>query len=285
MRGQLISLVLLTIGDREKKAVVPRAFTVTVTEVSIGVEGVVALEEAANETISGALYIHHLEVDGVPDDDTDFEVFGGLLRDIPQRCSFIGGHHLVDFGPHNDGTLTHFGAVVVQLTVLDRLVLPGLEIRAEVTILKVNSCLTDQVITEEQIVVPELNLELGAAREDSLELEHLVDFGLHIILHMVVAAVANIAAKDDLYVGVGSTVRVTGGKVDCSHNVDTDIAFLLLHKETLDDFIGLNIDNLPHDLQMGELHGAHELFEFSPALSIEDSAGTGIEAERFCAAG
>lgn len=75
---------------------------------------------------------------------------------------------------------------MAESTVLDRLVLEGLEVGAEVTILKVDNSLTNKIITEEQIVVPELHLQERATGEDSLELEHLVDFWTSFVLLIIV---------------------------------------------------------------------------------------------------
>ena len=89
---------------------------------------------------------------------------------------------------------------------LDRLVLECLEVRAEVAVLKVNGRLTDQIIAEKQIVVPELDLQEWAAGENCLELEHFIDVGLHVVLLVLIAAIMDRITQNYLHVGVGGTI-------------------------------------------------------------------------------
>ena len=45
----------------------------------IRVQLVFAVEETADEAISGSFSVHDFKIDGVPDDDTDLEVLSRLL--------------------------------------------------------------------------------------------------------------------------------------------------------------------------------------------------------------
>ena len=110
--------------------------------------------------------------------------------------------HVDEFSPHDDGALRELGTVVAQLAMLNGFVHQGLEVRAEVSVLKIDSRLANKVISEEQVVVPELYLEQGAAREDCLELEHLVNVGVGVVCLIVVTVAALLVTQDELNIGI-----------------------------------------------------------------------------------
>ena len=60
---------------------------------------------------------------------------------------------------------------MVDLSVLDRLVLECLPLSLEVSVFQVNLSCSDQIITEEVIVIHNLNFEWSATWEDSLEVD------------------------------------------------------------------------------------------------------------------
>ena len=166
---------------------------------SVSVLPIVALEEAADETISGALTVHHLELLSVPDNDADFKVFGWLLRYVPHWACLLWRKLLIDLRPHDQGALAHLRAWMAQSPVLDRLVLERLEVAAEVAIFKVDNGRTNQVITEEQIIIPHLYLQERATGENSLEFVHLVDVWRGFICLIVVSVASDFLTECDLY--------------------------------------------------------------------------------------
>ena len=184
-----------------------------------------AIEEASDETISCTLGVHHLKINGVPDDDTELEIFGRLLADVPDRLGFRWGVLLVDFGPKDASTLRHLSAVMVQLTVLNRLVDDRFPITTEVAIFQVNSRSSNQIITEEKIIVPELYLHERAAREDGLELVHLIDIRARIVFLVVFAIGTLILSENHLDIRIGRTVIVTSCEVESADDVNTHVTF------------------------------------------------------------
>jgi len=83
-------VVLAWVAEWEEKAIVPGAFAILVTEVSIRVLPVIRLEEDSDKAISGAFRIHHLQILGVPHNNTNFKLFLWLLGDIPHWAVLFG---------------------------------------------------------------------------------------------------------------------------------------------------------------------------------------------------
>ena len=180
--------------------------------------------------ITVAFSVHHFQLLSVPDDHPHLKVLRRLLGDVPLWTSLLWSVLLIDFGPHDDCTLRHLSAWMGQSPVLDWLVLESLEVRAKVAILKIYDSLTDEVVTEQEVVIPELDLQKWAAWEDSLELKLLVNVWACLIFLVVIAFVSNILAKDDLYVRVRGTIVVSSRKVESSDDVGADNASRLSHQ-------------------------------------------------------
>jgi len=139
------------------------------------------LKENADKAVSCTFIIHHFQFLSIPDDHSNFKVFFRLLRNIIFWCNFILSVCFIDFDPCYNSSLAHFSIWVVQLPVLDWFLGVGLEVGAEVTIFDVNNCFSDEVVAEQQVIVPKLDLQEWATRENSLEVELLVDVWIRLI--------------------------------------------------------------------------------------------------------
>jgi hypothetical protein len=84
---------------------------------------------------------------------------------------------------------------VVELSVLNWLVHSRFPVSTEVSILQVDLGLTDELVTEEEIIVHHLNGELWATREHSLEQELLIDVGIRFVLDIICSLVEDLLTK------------------------------------------------------------------------------------------
>jgi len=154
---------------------------------------------------------------------------------------------------------------VVKLTVLDGLLLKLLPVGTEETIVQINRCLSDQVISEEIVIVDSLDDNGSLSGEVSLELEELVELRLCFVELIVVAVVENVTAARDLKVGVTGGADVTGREIVALQHVELDGALGCGHKLLLDDFIvGLVFE----ELQEGVVLAAHALQSFGEPVDL-----------------
>ena len=107
---------------------------------------------------------------------------------------------------------------------LNGLVLERLEVAAEVAIFKVDNGRTNQVITEEQVIIPHFNLQKWATREDSLELVHLVDVRRGFICLIVVSVASDFLTKSDLHERIRWTIVVSCSQIESTDDVDSHVA-------------------------------------------------------------
>ena len=113
---------------------------------------------------------------------------------------------------------------MVELPGLDRLVLNLPPVLAELPLVHVNDGPADQVITEEIIVVPELNLKGRSAREGGIELEGLVKLRIGLVQLVLVLTVVLECSTSDEEVGIGGGADVSRGKIEAFKDVESDSA-------------------------------------------------------------
>jgi len=94
---------------------------------------------------------------------------------------------------------------MVQLSILNGFILNRLPLGAEEPIIKINRSLSNQLITKQEIIIKDLDNNVRIARELTLHLIHLVEFGVWLVNLVVVLLVENLGAT--FYVRVGITVR------------------------------------------------------------------------------
>ena len=67
---------------------------------------------------------------------------------------------------------------MVQLSSFDRLFLDSLPLGVEESVVQVNACLSDQIVSEEQVVIICLDLERRRTRERDIEIKTFVKLGI-----------------------------------------------------------------------------------------------------------
>ena len=78
---------------------------------------------------------------------------------------------------------------MIQLSCLNWLLLDGLPLRVEEPIVKIDRCLTYQVVAKEQVIVISFNLQRRCAWERDIEVESLVELGTRLIVLVILLVV------------------------------------------------------------------------------------------------
>ena len=171
----------------------------------------VAIFISTHDTKSDVLVfrVHHLDVLGVEDGNSELKLLLRLLRDVPDWLDLIWSDLCrVDLDPHLDYTLGNGGRWVVNLSVLDRLVLEGLPLSLEVSVLQVDLCGTNQVITEEIIVIHDVDLEWSATWEGRLEVVVSSEPRVWLIELVVGTLIEHILTTSDFNVWIRETTNI-----------------------------------------------------------------------------
>lgn len=169
--------------------VVPRAVAILVSEVSVSLLGIRRVEEGFDKTISGSFNIHHFQFLGLENTNTDFKFLSWFFRNIEflECCRITSCGN--NFNPEFDGTLIFLRTWMVKTPVLNRFHWHRIPIRGEVSIFKIDHSLSDQVISEQHVMVPEANLQLWTAREYTLEIDLLVELWIGLINNVILPVV------------------------------------------------------------------------------------------------
>lgn len=195
--------------DAVHQTVLEVRFAILIPIVGVGLLHILfGIEEAAEEYVRGAFPVHNLYVDSIENANTDFEVFWWLVSDVIKFVvSRIDscGH---DFDPTFDDTLLLRARWMVDLAVLHWFFWQALPLKTEIPILEINRCRTNQVITKNVIIVPNVDLKRRATRELAFKVVMLVEFWIRLVQLVVISLVVRlvIAFKVKIWVTSGSIV-------------------------------------------------------------------------------
>lgn len=139
------------------------------------------VKESTEEHITCAFPVHDLHFDSIEDADSDFKCFWRLIRDVVELEVAWINHCGIDFQPAFEDTLLLRAGRMVDLAVLHRFLRQTLPFETEVSILKVDMCRTDQIISKNVIVVPNIDLEWRATREHAFKIIVLVELWIWLI--------------------------------------------------------------------------------------------------------
>ena len=172
-------LVLFTRSfDIEQQTVVERRLSVLATVVSVGLLFVMIVDVALHKDIASALNILQWNIFSVQYAHSNLVIEFWLSLDIPNflsrsflRTLFV---LLLNFKPTGDHALGERSARMVKITILNRLFIESLPILREEAIVQVYYRPTDQIVTEQIIVVPSFDNQRRSSWECTLEFEVLV---------------------------------------------------------------------------------------------------------------
>jgi len=195
------------------------------------------------------------------------ELLRRLWSDIPELClEFWGNLVWVDLNPHLQLSLRDTGAGMQKLAVLNWLFLDCAPLWHEESVLQVDISLTNQVITEEHIVVHSINCEQGASWEDRLKVPVLVEIWSWVINLVILSVADDLCTELDLQVWVRETTNISRSKVVAAHSVETNNLSSWNLQEVLQDNIRLNIGKFLDNLKMIDIERFHTLSHFHTAL-------------------
>ena len=175
----------------------------------IGLLLVLVADEALDVGIRGTLPVLIWYVGALEDGEANFELVLRLTADIPHFANIARLGCRIDIDPHIDHTLIHLRAHMVKLSRLNWLLVQCLPLRVEESIIKVNGCLSDEVVTEQQVVIVCFNFERRSSREVNRKVKSLHELGVWLVVLIVVAVVIfSVTAPHD-EVGVTSGADVS----------------------------------------------------------------------------
>ena len=216
-------------------AVLAAPMGVCLEHLTVGVEeaAAVGVGRPFDVTLSDVLAVEHAH--------SDFHLVDGLGRDVPLWDLLRIDRRGNDFDPAANLTLRELTRRNIQTTRLDGLVDHGVPVDVEETVLKVNNCRTDQVITKDRVVVPYSYLERRAAWEVRLERIHLVEHWRRIVKLIVVALrdLLAIQFEDQVRVTVGSIVSL--GQVEAIQHEHAHDAVSLREQTSLENIFRVQV--------------------------------------------
>jgi len=132
----------------EQQSVVEIGFPILVSVMSVRLLFVCVADESFDVHVRGAFPVLHRNTSASKHSKSDFKLairFGSDLPDFATVATFGGW---VNVDPHVNHALVHGGAHVVQLASLDRLLFDSLPFRVEESVIQVDACLADQIVSE-----------------------------------------------------------------------------------------------------------------------------------------
>lgn len=148
--------------------------------------------------VGAALHVHIWDVNCLPDHHSQLKLLLWLWLDLNRLLLSLFRVFLVDLDPHLDDTLSYGARLVEQVSEFDGLGLHGLPAEAVVPVIEVYLGDSDQLVSEEAVVVPALYLEVRSSWEVDQEIKRLVEVWLLSVQLVVVAVtVLFLAAPED----------------------------------------------------------------------------------------
>ena len=257
--------------DIEQDAIVERGLAIRAPEVRVSVLLVVIVDIGANKDVRDALKVLTRHIHRVHHGQANLVLLDRLWGDVPDLlllALLVGGF---DLEPAGDDTLRQAGALVVDLSLLDWLLLDRLPITVEETIVKVDRRLTDQVVAEEIVVVVSLDLDHGRTWELTGKLEQLVELGVGLVELVVVALGELAVTAPDEEVRVGEGPNVAACEVKTLKHIELNLAGGLAEELLLDDLIVAGILEEFKQLWLVDIHRVQqcaELLKFLCACNV-----------------
>lgn len=125
------------------------------------------IEESLAVSVTSSLNIHHWDFLAVEHTNPELKIIRRPWRNVIV-CD-IESLHWVDFNPHFESSLSDAGRFMEDLSVLDRFVFEAIPLDREVSVFEINLGSTDEIITEDHIVVHDRDFEGSCAWEYTLK--------------------------------------------------------------------------------------------------------------------
>lgn len=153
---QVESVVFAWHADLEYQSVFEVGVAILTSEMRIRLLLLLSRIKEATEVCVDHSAIHR-DVFAVEHADADLHVLNRFLADVPLLV-FISSICRNDLAPQLEDSLAQGARWMVDLPVLNWFLLQTLPLHAEVPILHIKECFTDKLITEDGIIIPNLNL-------------------------------------------------------------------------------------------------------------------------------
>jgi len=110
---------------------------------------------------------------------------------------------------------------MIDLSVLNRLLLDALPFHREESILKVHYCLPDSFISEDQVIVHDINDQGRTPREGGFEVVVLVEVGVRVVSFIIIPLIILLLSDLEHQVRVREPSVVSGSKIIGTDHVDS----------------------------------------------------------------
>lgn len=214
--------------DVKNESVVEGGLPILASVVGVSFVGLlVGIKECFAVGVTGALPIHGLNVFSVPNYNSNLEILAGFRSDIPNRNVIYWDSSGVDSNPQLNNSLGDRRRGVIQLPVLDRFILDALPLRREKPVFKVNASCTNKFIAKYGVIVENLNVQGGTAREDRFKIEVFIKLRIRLIINIQVPFIVYLFAQINFEVRIRETTVVSGSQIVCASNVEPHYALSL----------------------------------------------------------
>ena len=123
---------------------------------------------------------------------------------------------------------------MINLSIFDWFLFESLPIWTEESIVEVNNCLSDEIVTEKEIVIPSFDFERWGTWEGSAELKDLVYLGVWFIKLILVSETLNLSSESDNHVWVTCRANIARSKIETLQNVELNSSLSLREKLAFD---------------------------------------------------
>ena len=199
------------------------------------------VKESAQVEVGGAFKVHDDDVLAVQDTDSHLEVLRRLGGDFVLLHRAGSCRNWIDFNPALQDSLANATRRVVDLAILDRLISDSVPFHAEEPVFKVDEGGSNEVVSEDGIIVPHLNLERSAAWEGSFKIVALVEVRVRLVELVVVSLIEYSFVALEVQIRIRSTSIVSRRHVVARDHVDAYDTLGLSEETPLQDLIGFEL--------------------------------------------
>ena len=183
------------------------------------------IDISLDKDVAGAFKILCWNIFGIHDTQSDLVVKKWFWCNVP---NFLLPLYLLvlcfwfNLKPAFNNALGERGAVVIELSILNRFLVECLPVTTEEPVVQVNVCLTDKIVTKDWIIVPYFNFQRRSTWEVSRKGEDLVYLWIWFINLMLVAIICFAIPMSDKNVWVTKGTNISRCKVIAVQNVKLD---------------------------------------------------------------
>ena len=163
------------------------------------------VEVASKISISATLSVNHRNFLAATNDHSYLKVCWWFWSNVPLFWSLLRKDVARDnFKPALDHTLAHAAGWMVELSVFNWFDLQAVPLEAEISIFKIHFGGTNDFITEDHVIVPDLDRQRRGAWHIRLKVVALVEVGVWLIKLIVISLTVLLAIAQEFEVSIGS---------------------------------------------------------------------------------